>query len=634
MNAILESVLAGDYAIAWERYVALPAPGPDDDRFGGVCLYNLQRLQPAKDLLLRARARGCAAAGIELATVLRQLGHLELSREALALASDAALDPFDGALALRERGAQLYTDGALAAASDALERAWAVSFDAAGGPALRPGIGQALGLVYAERGLDRRAAGYFEAALASANPARAVYLRTGRALSLLYLGDDAGAGADLAAAEAGLEHVPVAAPYLRWVQGAVHRALGRLEPAEARLREATAGAREAQEPETECYAELELCALATTADRGGRARAHLARARNLAANDKMRALVALREGALAAREGRDEAVPLLLRSAAQFAGWGLAREEGWSWLHLAEAYLRTDRHGEAHEALARASASRHATGEPAPLRPELRSTPRVVERLATALDGSSAPIALAELGRGRADVPLRLELRTLGRAELLVDGVETRLELRRSVEVLAYLLGTPAVPLSRVLVDLFPDTRPARARNYFHQVRYALARAVPGLSVPYDPASRTYRVRCDGVALRSDAQDLRDALRQGGEKGLTEALALYRGPFLPGADSEWARAEREELSWTIVQLGLEVVGASTAGGLIPMSLRLTGRLLEIEPYDEALNEALVDAVRRLEGERAARRVVSHLARRFERELGMLPPALDRLRQLN
>lgn len=624
MNAILSRIAEGRYAAGLAAFRELAQPTAEDERLAGVCLFNLHELQQAQDLLLRARANGCEAAGIDLATVYRQMGLIDLSREALDQVDATRLSDFDRVLALRERGAQHYTAGDVLAASEVLERAWALVHAAPSGWILRPAVGHALGLAYADRGLDRLAADHFTEALRTANPARAVQLHAARALCLTYLGDLDHAARDLDAATEGRDLAPVVVPYTAYVAAVLAVARGQLDVADAAYAEASAVARAAHEPETEAYAELGRCAIATALGHGQRAGGFLARARQLAINDKARALVTLRAGAHAARARQAAAFPLLEEAQGVFGRLGLLRETAWTHLHLAAAHLAFDAPDAAMAALTRATDVRHALGGGASLVIELRVLPELDPWLAGLGDDAYATVLHHDLQRVADVAPATLELVTLGAHELQLEGRRVRLDLRRSVEVLAYLIDNPGAPLEKILLDLFPERDAAHGRSYFHQVRYELARAVPGLKVPFDAARRSYRVRADGLRLTSDVERLRQAVARGGEAGLMEALGLHRGPFLPHADSEWAVDVREEVSWSVMRLGLWALRERHLRGDHDGCQRLAERLLEVDPLHVALMEFLVASVRALEGDAAAHGMAERLMRRFERDIGSRP----------
>jgi tetratricopeptide (TPR) repeat protein len=631
MNRILARIAHGQYAQGLAVYEGLRAATPNEERLAGICLFNLQELHGAKNILLNARARGCHAAGIELASVYRHLGLLDLSRAAFDGVDLERLSVLDRALALREKGAQLHTAGDASGAIAVLEQAWAVAHEAPLGRLALTAIGHALGVSYADRGLDRRAAVYLTDALARAHPARSVQLRAARALCLAYLGELEPAEQDLRAAMDDQDLVPVAAPYLEYVSGVFEVVRGHIDSADAHFAQSAALARSGQEPETEAYALLGRCAIATSGGREDHAYGYLCRARSLSMSEKVDALVQLREGAILARRGDGAAIAVLEAAAAIFARLGLLREEAWAWLQAAAAHLASANRDGALTALSRATHLRWTLASAGPLVFELRMVPAVSEWIATLGDDDYAKGLRHDLITVSATPESSLELRTLGANELLLDGRCVRLDLRRSLEVLTYLLDHPNVPLEQVLLDLFPDSDGAHGRNYFHQVRYALARAVPGLQVPYDRDTRTYRVSLDGLAVHSDVDRLRRAVDHGGERGLDDALTLHRGPFLPHAESEWAEVEREDVASSIVRLGLEVMQVWASRGRQDRCLDLVDRLLEIDPFNEALSEYLVGAARAVQGEAAALHAVHRLGRRFERELGSLPPRLERLR---
>jgi DNA-binding SARP family transcriptional activator len=132
--------------------------------------------------------------------------------------------------------------------------------------------------------------------------------------------------------------------------------------------------------------------------------------------------------------------------------------------------------------------------------------------------------------------------------------------------------------------------------------------------------------------LRFDALDIKRALSASGEDDLERAVRMYAGPFLPQAESEWARSEREALEWSVIKTGLRLMDSWSARGDYAKCLELSQRLLEIEPWNEVLVEYLVSAVGELEGAVAAARTMGVIARRFETEVGGLPPKLQELHQ--
>jgi hypothetical protein len=60
--------------------------------------------------------------------------------------------------------------------------------------------------------------------------------------------------------------------------------------------------------------------------------------------------------------------------------------------------------------------------------------------------------------------------------------------------MLASLLDEGEATLEMIESRVFTDVTPVQARGSLHLIKRQVAKAVAGLSIPYDPDSRTYRV--------------------------------------------------------------------------------------------------------------------------------------------
>ncbi len=629
-HPLLEIGLKGHYAEAVKAFEALPNPAPEDDRWAGYCLAVLGKFNAARELVLRARRRGCAAAGIELALVERTLGELERSETALAGILFEDLAPFDRTLFWRETGMVRLARGDLRATMEALERAWACASNDESCAPLLPGLAQAHALAYGQSGRDVRAEAWIELALGQASLAKRGSLLSTRGLTRVHLGRYGEAEADLTEARGLLEGAPRDGLILDYHESLLARAKGEFQRSLELLCLTARRAHAMDEPETEVYAELNLCAIETLLEHPDAAHAHLARAVHLAKSEKMQAMARLREAALLARAAPEQAIARLEDTARAFHDLHLEREAGWARLHQAEACLRANLIHEADQALAQAVLIRHALGASV-FSLELRGLVAVLEHLA-AHPEHPARIVLEDWHACGPSAPLQVRLRVFGRSALEVDGTPIKLGLARSLEVLAYLVDRPAVGLMRLIRDLFPDAPKNQARLYFHQVRYDLEKAVPGLSIPHDPRTKSYRLVSLGPSFSADVMDFKAALIEKGEDGLERALALFGGPFLPEAESEWASVERANLAWSALKVGLEVIEGWFVEGQYEKCLRLAGRLLEIDPFDETLGEYLVRATRELRGSALAAHTVERLRRRFEEEIGEVSPVLEQLKR--
>jgi Tfp pilus assembly protein PilF len=121
----------------------------------------------------------------------------------------------------------------------------------------------------------------------------------------------------------------------------------------------------------------------------------------------------------------------------------------------------------------------------------------------------------------------------------------------RPLALLAFLATAGESGRSRddLLLHLWPDKTPPRARNVLKQTVYSLRRDLraPDLLLP-----RGDRLQVNPAVLTSDVAELEASLDAG---DIERALALHRGPFLDGfylADvpefQRWVRAERERLT--------------------------------------------------------------------------------------
>lgn len=626
LQGVLASALAGDLEGGLALHAALPNPSASDDRWAGVCCLGLGQVLEAKRLLARAITRGALSARIELAAVYRREGNVTLARQTLAAVDVEALNPFDRVLALRELAGEAQFDGQLVLARERLERAWVDGQGVDVGEAFLAPVAQVLGSVLTELGHAERGVQLLTYAARHANSARLAYVHGARGLALTFAGRHEEADAALSAAATHARRLPLALPVLAYYRGLLERARGDLGAAEHALTEADALARAGGEEETQTYVRLAWCAVSTSQGRFDEARGHLARASSLAAGLVPEALVLVRRAALQTATGTGDPATALEAVAGRLGQARLLRVQGWALLHAAEAHFAASRQEDALGALEQAVDVVHAMGSPQGLGVELRYLPRAAADIAARDPGSYVGGLRTALGVEHVlHPPLRLE--TLGAARLVVGERAARLDLARSVEVLAWLLDHPRVRLGDVQLALFPEVPHRRSKSYFHQVRDELERVAPGLRVPYDRETRTYRVTLSGVTFSWDAQNLRRILDGGVENAIMAALDGYPGAFLPDADSDWARWERDDLKSLILRVGLRTLDEWYHAGEHEKVLALARRLVNLDPLDDAVNEFLLRAIFEVEGERAARQVYRRLRDHYEDEVGSLPPNL-------
>jgi DNA-binding SARP family transcriptional activator len=633
-TTIRSLALLGYFEEGWEQYQNNLAPTPEDRRWAGECVLNLGRYTEARDLLHQAIALGATAAHIQLASCLRLLGHLPLTEQTLSQIHESVnLDPLDRTMLEREWGAIYLAQGLLSRSKNAFERAWGLSF-VPGAETLQSGIANALGFVFFELGQDRQALEMLERAMQKANPARQLRIRQVRALSLLYLGRYLEAETELKKVITGFQGTSSAAQMAMFCYsyGLLERAQGSMVLAYHQFVYSIEHAQALGEEETLCYAELEAAAVQIVLGQDVQARVHLARARRVALSTRLEALLKLREGMFAAQFGSldgVDALNLLCQALEVFETLELSREQAWVKLHMVDVLLSQAQHHEAEILLAQVADLRYVVGGGGFLALELRGLPRVIEHLESLTAAQYSYVLLEDWRRVSPHSIRHVRLQTLGKSHIWLDGQELTFDLSRCLEFACYFLLHPSFTLKEMLLELFPDEDPRRARNYFHQVRYELERVIPGFQVKY--ATGQYTLANQHLRISWDYPTVLQGLKSDDLEICKVAITAYAGLFLPHSEADWVQTQREDLTWLVSSAGLRVLQDQFALEQFSDCLTLASQLLEYDPYNESLNEMLARATSKLEGDLAARHTLVRLCQHFQRDLGVIPERLLRLR---
>ncbi|PYE52059.1 BTAD domain-containing putative transcriptional regulator [Deinococcus yavapaiensis] len=634
LHPLLLALLDGRAADAARAFDDLTHPTPDDERWGGYALYALGELLRAHDVLVRAVARGSAAARVELATVTRALGQPSDALALLDLLDIPALETLDRVLAWRELGATLLALRRVPDALAALKRAWhdAAAFDdplrgVAGAVALL------LGQAYASRGASAPAAHYLDEALARTLPERRLHVHLVRALTRVHDGRYDAAEADVTIAETLTSQTAAAQALLWYARGSVARARLRWTDATAAFDRAACEARASGDVGVELHAALLHASVVTAQGRARDARRLIARATALATTDVEHAATHLRLGAALVLDGEAaRALDAFTAARTAFVTADLAREAAWVDVHAAEAHFALGHDVDARLALERALDERGVMGNGAALLPELHLLPRVTDFLASHPTDELAAPFLHDRRAAGITAPLHVRLVSLGRQRVLADGRDVPIGMRRSLELLCFLLRHPGASRADVLLALWPDDDPKRSVNYFHRARHEFNAALPCLHMHFDKETEAYDVRVDGVRFSWDVWDVQRRLSTLDENAFLQALSLYGGPFLPSATTEWASKERTHLEWSLMKVGLQLMRRWSAEGEYRKSLNLSRRLLEVDPFDEGIAEFLVEATLQLEGRVEALAELKLITERFEAEQLVVPSRLRSLAQ--
>jgi DNA-binding SARP family transcriptional activator len=268
-------------------------------------------------------------------------------------------------------------------------------------------------------------------------------------------------------------------------------------------------------------------------------------------------------------------------------------------VYLAEAEWRMDNEAAADEAADLALEAARVQGFNHMLLLALRDFPAVLSRRLDAEPAANSP--WHELGRAlRAqalgvDVPVRASVHLLefGRRAILVDGREVRPPLAKTYELLAYLLTRPHHRAERhELLDALFD---ARADD---STRAYLRQAVRGLRAVLPPdalvSEGTAVALSDELAAVSESVELERALAEAARLRGTERLAatldalevLERGGYLPGISSHWVDERGRFFEELSTDARYEAAELAFAAGELEQAERLTGAVLDAEPYHE------------------------------------------------
>jgi tetratricopeptide (TPR) repeat protein len=605
--------LSGQALEGWESYETLTHPSAFEDRWGGFCLMVAGKHTEARTLFEKAFVSHELGAAVHLAYLHRINGECHAATRWLNKIEALELDAISETFRLREQGLLAVVNGDIRMATNALEEAWVESFGDEECAFMRPGIAQALGFTLLDQGEHRRAVESLDRALDGANPFQSFYAYGAKAVAYAFMGEIKMALQSLEAAQSLLIKAPDATALLQYQAGTVARAAGELTEALEHFKQSAKVAQGLGEDETEAYAELGRCAAYLALSDPLNARRALARARFLAQTSRLKTLVLWRQGCLDLQNGAPEAETVLEQAYREFVSSGYLREAGWAGLWMAEAALLAGRDaGPELEALLDTAS---ALGDAGWTGIELAALPRLKRHLEKLRDGHDARILLPGPVQGATPV---LELRVLGEAALYVNGRPARTHFSRIAEFVYYLIRNPSSSIGEILRDLFPDEPPQRARNYVHQMRNDLHQAVKGLTVQCD-AKHRYSVQYAEVEFTCDAV----ALEQHLERDPLSALMNYQ-TLLPLSEGEWAAKERERLMGFVMQIGLKCLNQWFEAAEYARCVKLTERLLEVDPFDTTMSVYLLEALYHLEGKAAAQQRAQRMVRNFDGE-GMEPP---------
>jgi len=500
-----------------DAYEAIPQPLSVDDRWLGVCYFQLLDDMQALEAFYRAVARGETAARINLAHLLRFLERGEEAARELRDVEVESLNEYDRVFLLRVKSLDEENNGNLREALRTAEEAWKRVQGLPEFELLAPPILAQLGILHGRIGRAQRALWFLERGLQVTEGLERTKVQLRRVPVLTNLGRHHESMTELETISNG-DLPPSFAAELDMLRGEISWAQGRTEAATASFHRCLASAAMLHVTYEEFVSRLALVALAFIRTARDDTSEHLARAQSLISDKSDRLAYRFREIGLRLRLGEytpEHALNEYMALDGEFGQMGLLQEQGFVKLHTAALLLKLDPKRckavlDQLQSLCVTLQNHLFLAKEWLLLPDLR---REAKRTHPELLGEQSDI---------------LEIHSLGDESLYFAGERVTIPLRRLVEVVTYFLEFKAVSLTKLLSDVFPDEKPRSAKSYFHQCRHQLKEYLPSVQIEYDREARLYRLRSQ-IDIVWDVAEVRAGRRQGSF-----------GLFLPSSGNDWA----------------------------------------------------------------------------------------------
>ena len=228
----------------------------------------------------------------------------------------------------------------------------------------------------------------------------------------------------------------------------------------------------------------------------------------------------------------------------------------------------------------------------------------------------------------------------LGQRMIADEQGRPRSRSSRGIALLAYLVAHDGVVTPRPLLAarFWPDSTDAQAltnlRRELHHLRHAVGDApvlragAAGLAWQDAP-----EVTVDLRVFDRDARSALDAAARDDAVAVVHhaanALAHYRGPFLPGVDDAWALEVREDRESRCARLYAQLARALASTGELVAAVDAARSRVRLRPLEETGYRDLME-LQLVQGDRAgAARTYARCASVLGRELGVAPDAATR-----
>jgi DNA-binding SARP family transcriptional activator len=208
-------------------------------------------------------------------------------------------------------------------------------------------------------------------------------------------------------------------------------------------------------------------------------------------------------------------------------------------------------------------------------------------------------------------------LRCLGGFSLTIDGTfvddSTAKPMERSLLHLLCMRSGEAVHREQLVESLWPEADPEAGRHRLQVAISALRRLLGNAAGPdaqlLARSGDTYRLDLpersyvDLIAFDRAGRDANSARSRGDqpaeEQALAEALAVYRGPLLPGdGPAEWVVTRRDQLQSEAAEVAARLAALRLDNGNLPGALEAARAGVGVDRYRDDIWKLLIDAAER------------------------------------
>jgi DNA-binding SARP family transcriptional activator len=184
-----------------------------------------------------------------------------------------------------------------------------------------------------------------------------------------------------------------------------------------------------------------------------------------------------------------------------------------------------------------------------------------------------------------------LDIRLLGAMRVERDGQPvSHFRSLKTLALLGYLIAAERPVAREHLAGLFwGDSPTPEALGHLRRALHNLTTLLPGCLT----ADRQTVEFVTGLECQADLRLFQELERQRESGALTQAAALYRGPFLEGLYLDdcpefetWLLVERERLRQAVARVRDQLVTHHAQRGDYEAALHFASRLVEIDPWRE------------------------------------------------